>query len=211
MTLNPVEILGRVPFNPSRPAIPLFIGGVAAGFPSPADDYIDRNLDLHEHLIEHPAATFFVRACGTSMVRAGIHDGDLLVVDRALEPRDGHVVIAVVHGELAVKRLRHRQGRLYLVSDGNGLPMHVVQQLAGHSDIQTTQTYYLSVHEDDLAKARKVQGEVVGELPEARPTDTKLTQRGPNRGFPQKRAPAGFSNPLSERDLGWRPQEESNL
>ena len=122
MDLNPVEILGRVPFDPSRPALPLFIEGVAAGFPSPADDYIDRNLDLHEHLIEHPAATFFVRASGNSMVRAGIHDGDLLIVDRALEPRDGHVVIAAVHGELTVKRLRRSHGRLYLVSDGSGFP-----------------------------------------------------------------------------------------
>jgi DNA polymerase V len=122
MALNPVEILGRVPFDPSRPALPLFIEGVAAGFPSPADDYIDRNLDLHEHLIEHPAATFFVRASGNSMVGAGIHDGDLLVVDRAVQPRDGHVVIAAVHGELTVKRLRRNQGRLYLVSDGNGFP-----------------------------------------------------------------------------------------
>jgi len=122
MDLNPVEILGRVPFDPSRPALPLFIEGVAAGFPSPADDYIDRNLDLHEHLIEHPAATFFVRASGNSMVRAGIHDGDLLIVDRALAPRDGHIVIAAVHGELTVKRLRRSHGRLYLVSDGSGFP-----------------------------------------------------------------------------------------
>ena len=122
MALNPVKILGRVPFDPSRPALPLFIEGVAAGFPSPADDYIDRNLDLHEHLIENPAATFFVRASGNSMERAGIHDGDLLIVDRALEPRDGHVVIAAVHGELTVKRLRRSHGRLYLVSDSDAYP-----------------------------------------------------------------------------------------
>jgi DNA polymerase V len=122
MALNPVEILGRVPFDPSRPALPLFIEGVAAGFPSPADDYIDQSLNLHEHLIEHPAATYFVRASGNSMVGAGIHDGDLLVVDRALEPRDGHVVIAAVHGELTVKRLRRSHGRLYLISDSDGYP-----------------------------------------------------------------------------------------
>ncbi|MCX5648354.1 MAG: site-specific integrase [Planctomycetota bacterium] len=91
------------------------------------------------------------------------------------------------------------------------LPIHVVQQLAGHSEIQTTETYYLSVHEDDLARAREVQSELVGELPEARPTDTKLTQRGPNRGFPQKKDPAESRNPLPDRGLQWRPQEESNL
>lgn len=108
--------------NASRLALPLFTEGVAAGFPSPADDYIDRPLDLHEHLVEHPAATFFVRASGTSMERAGIHDGDLLVVDRAVQPRDGHVVIAAVHGELTVKRLRQRRGRVHLVADGDGFP-----------------------------------------------------------------------------------------
>jgi DNA polymerase V len=94
MAQNQVEILGRVAETPFGRRIPLFLAGVPAGFPSPADDYIDRHLDLHEHLIEHPAATFYVRASGTSMVQAGIHDGDLLIVDRAIEPRDGHVVIA---------------------------------------------------------------------------------------------------------------------
>ena len=115
--LHPVPIAGLVPSREHYAA-----AGVPAGFPSPADDYIDCHLDLHEHLIEHPAATFYVRASGDSMVGAGIHDGDLLIVDRAVEPRDGHIVIAVVHGELTVKRLRRRQGRLYLVSDGNAHP-----------------------------------------------------------------------------------------
>jgi hypothetical protein len=87
----------------------------------------------------------------------------------------------------------------------------VVQHLAGHREIRTTETYYLSVHEDDLTKSREVQSDLVGELPEARPTDTKLTQRGPNRGFPQKKDPAESRNPLPDRDLQWRPQEESNL
>jgi len=109
MAQNQVEILGRVTETPLGRRIPLFAAGVPAGFPSPADDYIDRHLDLHEHLIEHPAATFYVRASGDSMVGAGIHDGDLLIVDRAVEPRDGHIVIAVVHGELTVKRLRRRR------------------------------------------------------------------------------------------------------
>ena len=116
------DILGPIAWDAPPQALPLFIEGVAAGFPSPADDYIDRPLDLREHLVEHPAATFFVRARGTSMQGAGIHDGDLLVVDRAVPPRDGHVVIAVVHGELTVKRLRRRRGRLYLVSENDGFP-----------------------------------------------------------------------------------------
>ena len=96
---------------------PLFLVPVAAGFPSPADDYLDGRLDLNTHLIKHPAATFFVRVVGDSMLDAGIHSGDLLIVDRALEPADNHVVIAVLHGELTVKRLRKRQQTVFLVPD----------------------------------------------------------------------------------------------
>lgn len=79
---------------------------VPAGFPSPAADYEEDKLDLNKHLIRNPAATFFVRVAGDSMVKAGIHDGDLLVVDRSIKPRDKNVVIAVVNGELTVKRIR---------------------------------------------------------------------------------------------------------
>jgi len=88
---------------------------------------------------------------------------------------------------------------------------NVVPQLAGHSEIQTTETYYLSVQEDDLARAREVRSEFVGELPEAPPTDTKLTQRGKNRAFPLAGGSAGSSNLLSNQGSQWRPQEESNL
>ena len=79
---------------------PLFMIPVEAGFPSPAEDYIEGELDLNKHLIKHPAATFFVRVAGDSMVDAGIHSGDILIVDRAIEPADKKVVIAVVNGDL---------------------------------------------------------------------------------------------------------------
>ena len=92
----------------------LFDGRVPAGFPSPAADYEEDKLDLNKYLIRHPAATFFVRAIGDSMVGAGIHCGDLLVVDRSLEPRDRSVVIAVVNGELTVKRIRIRKKKITL-------------------------------------------------------------------------------------------------
>ncbi|MGR8941819.1 MAG: LexA family protein [Gammaproteobacteria bacterium] len=88
---------------PVRP--PLFASRVPAGFPSPADDHLESTIDLNEQLIRHPAATFFVRVQGHSMTGAGIHHNDLLIVDRALEPRSGSVVVAVVNGELTVKRL----------------------------------------------------------------------------------------------------------
>src|SRR5207245_7243498 len=84
---------------------PLFLVPVPAGFPSPADDYLEGRLDLNEHLIAHPAATFFFRVTGDSMIGAGIHSGDLLIVDKAEEPRDGSVVVAVLDGELTVKRI----------------------------------------------------------------------------------------------------------
>jgi DNA polymerase V len=92
----------------------LFEAVVPAGFPSPAADYEEDKLDLNRHLIRNPAATFFVRVTGDSMVGAGIHHGDLLVVDRSLEPKDKNVVIAVVDGELTVKRIRIKSKRIAL-------------------------------------------------------------------------------------------------
>ena len=86
-------------------ALPLFGSKVRAGFPSPADDHIETKLDLNSHLIHHPAATFFVRVAGNSMINAGIFDNDLLVVDRSIEAAPGKIVIAAVRGELTVKRL----------------------------------------------------------------------------------------------------------
>ena len=109
-----------VPADSQRLA--LFVTPVAAGFPSPADDYVECGLDLNEHLVKHPAATFFVRVRGQSMVEAGIHDGDLLVVDRALEARDGSVAIAVLDGELTVKRIRRTNGKLLLCPENSAFP-----------------------------------------------------------------------------------------
>ena len=97
--------------------IPLFQSRVEAGFPSPADDYIEAKLDLNEHLIKNPAATFFARATGESMTGVGIFPGDILVVDRSLSPKNGSIVIAVVDGELAVKRLSLSQGKVELISE----------------------------------------------------------------------------------------------
>jgi len=92
--------------TPSYIEIPLFSGKVAAGFPSPADDYIEKTLDLNDLLVKKPAATFFVRAEGESMLGAGIHPNDILVVDRSIEAVVGKVVICALNGELTVKRLK---------------------------------------------------------------------------------------------------------
>jgi DNA polymerase V len=105
------------PDRTTRLARPLFMVSVSAGLPSPAEDYIEGRLDLNRHLIKHPAATFFVRVAGDSMIDAGIHPGDILVVDRALEAQDKSVVIAVLDGELTVKRISRRDGKIFLVPD----------------------------------------------------------------------------------------------
>ena len=102
---------------------PLFLVPVPAGFPSPADDYLEGKLDLNEHLITHPAATFFFRVTGDSMTGAGIHSGDLLIVDKAEEPRDGSVVVAVLDGELTVKRIEVHDGRLFLAPENPDYPL----------------------------------------------------------------------------------------
>jgi DNA polymerase V len=105
--------------HPSAASIklPLFGHKVRAGFPSPADDYVEAWLDLNEHLIEHRDATFFLQASGDSMIGAGIQEGNLLVVDRSLEARHGDIVIAVIDGELTVKRLDKRRGRIRLIAE----------------------------------------------------------------------------------------------
>ena len=88
-----------------------------AGFPSQADDHLERPLDLHELLVKHPAATFFVRVEGDSMVDAGIGSGDLLVVDRALPPQDGRIIVALIDGEFTVKRLKREKEKIWLLPE----------------------------------------------------------------------------------------------
>ncbi|MEO6423420.1 MAG: translesion error-prone DNA polymerase V autoproteolytic subunit [Candidatus Nitrotoga sp.] len=85
--------------------IPLYAHKVSAGFPSPADDYVEDRLDLNQLLVQNKSSTFFLRVKGDSMINAGIHDGDIIVVDRSVEPADRSVVVAVIDGELTVKRL----------------------------------------------------------------------------------------------------------
>lgn len=95
---------------------------VAAGFPSPAQDYFDGRIDLNAHLIKGITSTFVVRVTGDSMEGAGISDGDELIVNRALEPRDGSVVIAVLDGELTVKRLRITESGVILQAENPRYP-----------------------------------------------------------------------------------------
>lgn len=96
--------------------------GPCAGFPSPAQDHSENRLDLNGHLVRNPAATYFVRVRGGSMSGEGIFHGDLLVVDRSVEPRAGHVVVAAVDGEFALRRIERRDGALVLASGDASRP-----------------------------------------------------------------------------------------
>ena len=118
----PVDAAAAIDNGARGERLPLYLSPVAAGFPSPADGHVDHGLDLHAHLVRNRAATFFLRVSGDSMIRAGIHDGDLLVVDRSLEAVSGSVVIAAVGGELTVKHLVRRSGRVLLVPANGRYP-----------------------------------------------------------------------------------------
>ncbi|MDH3393592.1 MAG: translesion error-prone DNA polymerase V autoproteolytic subunit [Desulfobulbaceae bacterium] len=124
MNTSPTPTISAVyPFHPKGELKrPLFACSVSAGFPSPAEDYIEGRLDLNELMVANPAATFFVRVSGDSMLGAGIHDKDILVVDRSLEPVSGKVVIAVVDGELTVKRLRKNGESVCLQAENPNYP-----------------------------------------------------------------------------------------
>src|SRR5687768_7077131 len=102
--------------------LPLLGWKILAGFPSPADDYIEGRIDLNEHLIRNKEATFILQVRGWSMEKAGIHDGDKLIVDRSMEPKHRSVVIAVVNGELTVKRLYKWRGVVKLLAENPDFP-----------------------------------------------------------------------------------------
>lgn len=95
----------------------MFTITVPAGFPSPGEDFVEGSLDLNRYLIHRPAATFFVRVKGDSMIGAGIYSGDLLIVDRAVEAKHGSVVIAVINGDLTIKRFHQEKDRLWLMPE----------------------------------------------------------------------------------------------
>ncbi len=113
----------KLAFYPLKDAmlkeVPFYKESVPAGFPSPAEDFMDLDLNLQEYLVQHPSATFCVRAIGDSMVKAGIHSGDVMVVDRALEPRNKNIVLAVLDGEFTVKRIQKKKEQLFLVPEND--------------------------------------------------------------------------------------------
>jgi DNA polymerase V len=110
--------------------LPLFASTVSCGFPSPADDYLESGLNLNEHLISRPSATFFVRAKGDSMIGAGIYDGDLLIIDRSVTAHSGNIILAVVSGEFTLKRFV-RTGKLasLLAENPKYPPLHITEEM----------------------------------------------------------------------------------
>lgn len=114
-----------IPIKPEAlGSLSFYLSYVAAGFPSPADDYTEQNLSIDELLVKHPSATYLVRANGDSMIKSGIFDQDILVVDRAIEPKDGDIVIAGIDGELTCKYL-NLKSRCLVAANPKYLPIPI--------------------------------------------------------------------------------------
>ena len=141
--------VGPIPFRRSRSSsvnqqiIPLAMEAISAGFPSPADDYIDTGIDLNEELIRHPASTFFLRVSGHSMNGGGIYNGDLLVVDRSIDPIPGRVVVALLDGVFTLKRLVNHKGTLRLEAENSNYPPI---NLNSYNDVQVWGVAMYSIH-----------------------------------------------------------------
>lgn len=116
--------------------LPYADGGVRAGFPSPAQDYMDRTLDFNKELIRHPAATFYAKVVGQSMIEAGIDEGDIVVIDRALDPRQGDVVVAYINGEFTMKYLDLSQQEQSVIWLRAGNPQYPDFRLTPDDDLR---------------------------------------------------------------------------
>ena len=126
-----------------KAGLPLLSFSVSAGFPSPADDYIEERIDLNEYLIENPFSTFFVRVKGDSMINAGIQDQDLIVVDKSLIAKPGDIVIAIVDESFTVKRLEKKDDIFYLKAENHNYPdLH----FKNYSNIQIWGVVIYSIH-----------------------------------------------------------------
>ena len=123
--------------------LPLYSCKISAGFPSPADDNLERSLDLNSYLIKRPAATFFVRVNGDSMINAGINDNDILVVDRSIKPAHGKVIIAVLDGQMTVKRLYKRSGKIILMPEND---LYKPIEIEDHMNMEIWGVVTSSVH-----------------------------------------------------------------
>jgi len=125
-SLSPITLYS--PARHSKMNLPLAQQGISAGFPSPADDFLELSIDLNKELIKHPYATFYGRVSGDSMTGAGLDDGDLLVIDKSLEPRDGKIAVCFVDGEFTVKRIKIEADAIWLMPENKKYkPLKVTQ------------------------------------------------------------------------------------
>ena len=129
--------------QPSKLLIRFANESVSAGFPSPADDYLDVAIDLNEQLIQHPASTFLLRVSGNSMTGAGIHNNDVLIVDRSLDPQPGHIVVAVLDGNFILKRLVVKNAVPFLEADN---PDYTPIDLRQYNDVHIWGVATHSIH-----------------------------------------------------------------
>ena len=137
--------------DPSLGNVPMYGDAVPAGFPSPADDYLDMDLNLHDYLVQHPSATFCVKAIGDSMIDAGIQSSDVMVVDRALTPKNNDIVLAVVNGEFTVKRIKKNDEELYLMpANENYRPMKITEDM----DFQVWGVVTFIIHKANASTGR---------------------------------------------------------
>ena len=114
----------------SLSSIPLFSDSVQAGFPSPAEDHMDMDLNLNDYLVHNPSATVCVKAIGESMKDAGIKSGDIMIVDKSLEPKNRSIVLAVIDGEFTVKRVNLNDNELYLIPENSNFsPIKITQEM----------------------------------------------------------------------------------
>lgn len=123
--------------------LPLYATSIPAGFPSPADDFLEKQLDLNDYIGGNKASTFLVRVQGNSMEDAGIFDGDILVIDRSVEAENGRIVLGVLNGEFTVKRILYKDGKLFLIPEN---PNYQPIEITGEMDFQTWGVVTFSLH-----------------------------------------------------------------
>lgn len=122
--IQSAEIVGK-----ANDALPFFVSKVQAGFPSPADDFMDNRLNINDYVIKNPLSTYYVKVSGDSMIGAGIFSGDILVVDRSIEVAHNRIVVAMIDGDFTVKRLRYHKDKVYLISENSQfVPLEVTEQ-----------------------------------------------------------------------------------
>ena len=138
-----IQVLDSLDSATKKFKVPLLTDSVSAGFPSPADDYTEENIDLNEHLISNPFSTFFLRVKGDSMINAGIKDKDLIIVDKSLIAKPGNIIIAMIDGEFTIKRLSIKNDELYLKAENNNYPDF---RFKNHIDVQIWGVVIYSIH-----------------------------------------------------------------